>query len=69
MAPRTTQTAILTESIAMRAHELYQHRGYEHGHDLDDWLIAESEIMDKATPKPRAVRTVAPRARKAKPAA
>lgn len=32
-------------AIARRAHELYEARGQEHGHDLEDWLRAESELL------------------------
>jgi HSP20 family molecular chaperone IbpA len=32
-------------AIARRAHELFEARGREHGHDLDDWLRAESELL------------------------
>ena len=35
------------ERIRQRAHEIYEARGREHGHDLDDWLIAESEVTLK----------------------
>lgn len=35
------------EIIRMRAYQLFQQRGCEHGHDLDDWLQAEAEIMGK----------------------
>ena len=31
--------------IAERAYELYQRRGGHHGQDLDDWFLAEQEIM------------------------
>jgi HSP20 family molecular chaperone IbpA len=31
--------------IALRAYELYEHRGFAHGHDAADWLQAESEIL------------------------
>ncbi len=34
----------LEEKIRQRAHELCELRGWEHGHDLDDWLEAESEL-------------------------
>lgn len=38
----------LTEQIIqMRAYELFEQRGYQHGHDLEDWLQAESEAMGK----------------------
>jgi hypothetical protein len=30
--------------VARRAYELYAARGYEDGHDLEDWLTAEREI-------------------------
>jgi len=35
----------LHEQIEARAHEIYLARGAEPGHELDDWLQAESEIM------------------------
>jgi hypothetical protein len=33
------------DEIAQRAYELFMARGGAHGGDLDDWLIAESELM------------------------
>ena len=33
-----------TEAVARRAYELFEERGFEHGHDLDDWLEAEREL-------------------------
>jgi hypothetical protein len=35
----------LREQIEARAHEIYLSRGAEPGHELDDWLQAEREIM------------------------
>ena len=35
----------LEERIRVRAYELYESRGREHGHDLDDWLQAEGEML------------------------
>jgi len=32
-------------AIARRAHELFEARGRERGHDLDDWLQAKSELL------------------------
>ena len=32
------------EQIRRRAHELYEARGQEVGHDVEDWLQAEAEI-------------------------
>ena len=34
----------LLEKVRLRANELFQQRGGEHGHDLDDWLRAEDEL-------------------------
>jgi len=34
------------DSIVRRAYELFQQRGREMGHDLDDWLRAEHELME-----------------------
>ena len=41
------RSATMTDrDIARRAYELYEKRGREHGHDLDDWLQAERELQD-----------------------
>ena len=32
------------EDIARRAHEIWQERGSEPGHELDHWLEAEKEL-------------------------
>jgi Protein of unknown function (DUF2934) len=29
-----------------RAYELYEQRGYVDGNDLDDWLAAESKVLE-----------------------
>ncbi len=34
----------LAEDIRRRAYELYEQRGREHGHELEDWLRAEEEV-------------------------
>lgn len=36
------------EQIRQRAYELYEARGREDGHELDDWLQAQSEVTGKA---------------------
>jgi hypothetical protein len=36
------------EKIRLRAHALYEERGREDGHDVDDWLRAEAELTTKA---------------------
>lgn len=35
----------IKELIARRAHELFESRGFTHGHDREDWLTALSEIL------------------------
>lgn len=39
----------LQEAIRLRAYELCEQRGREGGHELDDWLQAESEVRGKET--------------------
>jgi DUF2934 family protein len=40
-------TPNLEQELRSRAYALYEERGREDGHDLDDWLRAEAEL--KAT--------------------
>ena len=35
------------EAIARRAFELFQQRGWRHGHDVEDWLAAERELSTR----------------------
>ena len=35
------------ELIRVRAYQLYEKRGCEHGHDFEDWLEAEAEVFGK----------------------
>jgi hypothetical protein len=37
----------ITDRIRERAYELYQLRGQSDGHELDDWLIAESQLLQR----------------------
>jgi len=43
----------LTEAIARRAYELFLERGGEDGHDVDDWLQAERELLEAARTRSR----------------
>jgi hypothetical protein len=43
----TESTSDLQEQIRRRAHELYEQRGRDDGHELDDWLQAESEVTQQ----------------------
>jgi len=44
----TKSTRDLQEQIRVRAYGLYEQRGRE-GHELDDWLRAESEVTQHKT--------------------
>ena len=39
--------AEVLEKIRLRAYELYEGRGREQGHEVEDWLKAESEVITK----------------------
>ncbi|PYX89359.1 MAG: hypothetical protein DMG67_15255 [Acidobacteria bacterium] len=43
------QDVELEDQIRLRAYELYEARGREDGHELEDWLRAEEEITGKKT--------------------
>jgi hypothetical protein len=52
--PRTTLAATaersnLEQEIRKRAYELFEARGGVEGHDVEDWLRAEEEIMGSKT--------------------
>jgi len=49
----STPDAKSTEAlIQRRAYELYMERGGEPGSELEDWLLAESEIREEAGLEP-----------------
>ena len=37
----------LEEQIRVRAYQLYEERGYTPGHDAEDWLVAEREVLGR----------------------
>jgi hypothetical protein len=43
------------EKIRVRAYELFQKRGGDHGRAMDDWLQAEAEFLQQSSraPEPR----------------
>ncbi len=51
--PRTDQSTVTTdvvtrvsaEAVSHRAYELFEARGAEHGHDVQDWFEAETELL------------------------
>ena len=38
------------DAVALRAYELYERRGGEHGQDWDDWFRAEQDIRERSEP-------------------
>jgi DUF2934 family protein len=52
-AQRTAKTNVVTrvsaEAIRRRAYSLFEARGSEHGHDVEDWLVAETELLTATT--------------------
>ncbi|MDR3749685.1 MAG: DUF2934 domain-containing protein [Acidobacteriota bacterium] len=45
--PDKSSLELTEELVRVRAYQLYEERGCEHGHDLEDWLQAEVEICGK----------------------
>jgi hypothetical protein len=43
----TVKSARIEEEIRNRAYELFEARGREEGHELEDWLRAEEEITGR----------------------
>lgn len=39
---------ISNEDISVRAYELWEQRGHEHGQDVNDWLTAEAQLIEAA---------------------
>ena len=37
------------DEIAALAHKLWAERGYQHGHDAEDWFRAEQALLGKAS--------------------
>ncbi len=40
------------EYIRLRAYQIYEQRGRQDGHDVEDWLEAEAEIFGRKTKAP-----------------
>lgn len=45
---RTGAEAAAEQQVRRRAYELYEERGREDGHEVEDWLRAEAEITGKS---------------------
>lgn len=48
-------TTSLEERIRTRAYELFEQRGRQDGHEIEDWLQAELEVTQPASNKADAV--------------
>jgi len=46
-APQTAEGHPTSEEIELRAHQIYVERGGAHGQDVEDWLQAERELLEK----------------------
>lgn len=46
-APDIGSAELTEEIIRKKAYELFETRGCQHGHDVEDWLAAEAEVMGK----------------------
>ena len=49
--PKFPHSHRVQEQIRRRAYEIYETRGREEGHDLEDWLRAEQEVASKESRK------------------
>jgi len=47
VAKITTEAADMQQAIRRRAYELYLQRGAQDGRDCEDWLRAESEVLER----------------------
>ena len=48
-ASRTTArvSRVTEDSVRERAYQLFATRGFEHGHDFDDWVEAERQLKSQ----------------------
>lgn len=51
--PRSAKKLPTTEEIQLRAYEIYLERHGAPGNALEDWVRAESELIQKYAAKPR----------------
>jgi hypothetical protein len=52
VAPQKIQEPVMADlhqQIRDRAYEIYESRGRDDGHDLEDWVQAEAEILARNT--------------------
>ena len=46
---RAKKSGISHENVALLAHRYYAERGFEHGHDEEDWFRAETELREQVS--------------------
>jgi len=46
-----TPAVLMEEEVRSRAYQLYEGRGCEHGHAVEDWLQAETEMLSQIDAK------------------
>lgn len=47
VTPISTRSVDVEELIRTRAYQLFEERGCEPGHDFDDWIRAEAEVLQR----------------------
>lgn len=47
---KSTDPATLRDMIAKKAYELFERRGYQHGHHEEDWLEAQRIVWSQLEP-------------------
>lgn len=48
-AAKVQPISVSHEDIAILAHRFWAERGFQHGHDAEDWLRAEQALLGKAS--------------------
>jgi hypothetical protein len=67
----TTETSVMPRrptphEIAARAYEIFRERGCQPGHEMDDWLQAEYELMQLPIRKLAELKPAKPASKRAK---
>jgi len=52
--PRTAESSPTREEIELRAYQIYMERGGADGQDVEDWLQAERELVERSVPVQKA---------------
>jgi hypothetical protein len=57
--PQTVSGVPTGEEIELRAYQIYIERGGAHGHDVEDWVQAKRELVEKYGKPVQRAKTVA----------